>query len=129
MYSNFYFTMPKACRTKVPNMATDLNRSFRPKMNVKQTEDLISLEFSLVGVLKEDLQLTIKDRVLSLKASRKQDPDKRYLHREFGPVEFSTQVALPEDIVMDSLQAQLHNGVLNVLINREKKANLKIEVK
>ncbi len=129
MYSNFYFKTPKACRTKAPHMATDLNRSFRPKMNVKQTEELISLEFSLVGVLKDDMQLTIKDRILSLKASRKQDQDKRYQYREFGPVEFKTQVELPEDIVMESLQAKLLNGVLSVLIARAKKAKLEIEIK
>ena len=47
MYSNYYFASPKICRTKPANQT---QHSFRPKMNVQEKENQITIEFALAGV-------------------------------------------------------------------------------
>lgn len=99
-------------------------------MNVQQSDQQIILEFSLVGILKEDVRISIKDRVLSLEARRKETlNEKNYQYREFGPVDLKTKVQLPEDIDQDSVQAEFLNGVLKISIQKVKKTSTQIEVK
>ena len=130
MYSNYYFALPKTCRTNSRNASSNLQRSFRPKMNVRQNEKQIILEFSLVGVFKEDIKLSIKDHVLSLEATRKGNQlEKDYQYREFGPIEFKTSLQLSVDVNEDSIQAQFQNGVLKVSMNKATKSNIQVEIK
>ncbi len=130
MTSNFYFALPNVCQPKLKSMASQIQQSYRPKMNVQQNVEQIILEFSLPGVFKEDVKMSIKDRVLFLEADRKSAYDeKNYHYREFNAVHFKSRIQLPEDVVTDSVLAQFQNGVLRITIKKEKKPIIQVEIK
>jgi HSP20 family protein len=127
MYSNYYFASPKVCRTKPANQT---QHSFRPKMNVQEKENTITIEFALAGVSKEDINVSIKEGILTLDAHRKlSSEEKNYLYREFGSVSFKNSMRLPEDIDADSIQAQFLNGVLQLRLNKIVKPSFQVEIK
>ena len=131
MYSNYYFAFPKVCFPKSRCMPTDGLPSWdRPKMNVLQHDDQITLEFAMSGVLKEDVKMSIADRILSIEAHRKEFQDnKNYQHREFGPLKFKSNVRLPERVDLESIHAQFLNGVLKITMNRIKKESIPVDIK
>lgn len=130
MYSNYYLDYPKICHPKTRTVSNRLNHSFRPKMNVLQNDVQITLEFSLAGVLKEDVKTSLEDRILSIEAQRKLNQDeKQFQYREFGPVLFKTKVQLPEDVIVDSIQAQFQHGILKISMKKSNKPNFQIEIK
>lgn len=129
MYSNYYFALPKVCQPKSRIMATNVQKTFLPEMNVQQHDEQIIVEFSLPGILKEDVKMNLKDQVLTLEAHRKAaHEEKNYLFREFGPVTFKTRLQIPEDVVLDSVHAQFQNGVLKISMKKFKKPVIQVEV-
>lgn len=127
--SNYYFAPLKACHTKLDNRASHLPHTFRPKMNVQTKEDQITLEFSLAGVLKEDLKVSIKDSMLSFEASRKEHANQMdYRHREFGPVTFKADIRLPQDVSNETIHAQFLNGILRISMRLLKKQSIQVEI-
>lgn len=129
MYSNYYFALPKVCQPKSRIMTTNVQKTFRPEMNVQQNDEQIIVEFSLPGVLKEDVKMNLKDQVLSLEAHRKTThEEKNYLFREFGSLTFKTRLQIPEDVVLDSVHAQFQNGVLKISMKKFKKPVIQVEV-
>ena len=130
MYSNYYCNLPKVCHTRTGNPATHTQDPIRPKMNVQQNDGQITLEFSLAGVLKEDVKMTIKEDVLSLEAQRKPSQgESNYEYQEFGPVEFKTNIQLPKDVNADSIEAQFQNGILKISMNKIVKPNIQVDIK
>lgn len=130
MYSNYYCTLPKDCRPRTGNTATPLKQSFRPKMNVQKEENQITLEFSLPGVLKEDVKMNVTENLLILEAIRKGNvEEKNYQYREFGPAEFKTSIQLPEDVDAESIKAQFQNGILRIEMKRVIKPTIQVEIK
>jgi HSP20 family protein len=131
LYTNHYFELPKVCHPKSGTMAQLKEQTFRPKMNVQQTDEQIIIEFALAGVSKEEVRMNIENRILNFEANRKSTEIEKgeYEYREFGPVTFKTKIQLPDDVVEDSIQAQFNNGVLIVSIKKEKKQNIQIEIK
>jgi len=130
MYSNYYFTLPKVCHPKAKSMASQLQHSYRPKMNVQQNDEQIILEFALSGVLKEDVKMSIKDQMLILEANRKSVyEEKNYHYREFDAINFKSSIQIPEDVATDSVQAQFQNGVLRISLKKVKKPIIQVEIK
>mgnify|MGYP005835223659 CR=1 FL=1 len=87
-------------------------RSAVPLSARRQDEGLI-LEFEVPGIPMDQIELSIEDSVLELKAER---PNPRHEmtrnERLFGAL--SRSVQLPEDVDRESIDAVLSNGVLTV---------------
>ena len=93
-----------------------------PKMNVIETKENYTIQYSVPGLKKEDLKINIDHDgnlvVEMCKETEKKNEGKegvRYLRHE-----------LPEDIHRDKITAKVENGVLEVILPRvtvdEKKA-------
>jgi Molecular chaperone (small heat shock protein) len=111
-----------------------------PKMNIIETKEKYELEFSVPGLAKEDLKLSIDADnnlvVEMLKESKnvKKDENRRYLRREFSSEQFRQTVALPDDIHNEDITAKVENGILKISlpkVSSEEKQKLiqSIEVK
>ena len=75
--------------------------------DVKQDEKTWTLTFDLPGVSREDLEITVEDRVVTLKT--KPEAKRRY----------SAAYELPEDIDADATVAKLENGVLTLTLGKK----------
>lgn len=104
-----------------------------PKMNIIENKENYLIQYSVPGLKKEDLKISIDtDGNLVVEMNResrkeeRKDNSVRYLRREFTTEQFRNTLVLPEDIHRDQITAKVENGVLEVTLPRvtveEKKA-------
>ena len=94
--------------------ATNVN-AFEPAIDVTASDDGILVVCDVPGMRKEDLEITVENRTLSLKGTRRFDNDQGeqvLLGRSYGA--FSRAFALSDHVDTEQLQAELADGVLSI---------------
>ncbi len=110
-----------------------LRTGFTPRMDMYEEKDELVIRTELPGVRKEDLDISIKGDVLSLKAETKQEDVTKergyYLcERSFG--QYSRSVSLPFAVDTSKASATFENGLLEIRLSKAEEAKPKqIEVK
>ena len=113
-----------------------------PAINVIETDTEYKVEVAAPGMNKEDFNVHVDENgnlVIAMeKKIEKKDDDKekksRYLRREFSYTKFQQTLILPEDVVKDTINASMCDGVLCIELPRntpEPKSNITkvIEIK
>ena len=86
-------------------------------------EDILDME--LPGCTDKDVQINLKDRVLSISSAKEQKEEKtegEFLIKERRTSRFARSFTLPEDINGEKVKAEFKNGLLSVLIPRKPEA-------
>ena len=96
-------------------------RSWRPAVDIYDTENGIAVAVELPGVDKEQVAVEVKDDVLTIKGERPADPnisDDSYYRRErlIGP--FKRSFTLHQNIQPGQIKATFKDGILQVEIPR-----------
>lgn len=127
LFGNDGFTFP-AARTAC----------YSPKVDVLQTKDSYILKMDLPGKTEEDVEITLKNDVLTIASAEKKEEKKAeeeneiWLIRErtaYGSQKFRRTFTLPKDIDVSKVSANFKNGVLSVEIGRkEESAEQKIKI-
>jgi HSP20 family protein len=112
--------------------STDFNRLFNslweqpavsqrwvPEMDLVETEDHYLLKADLPGMKRDDVAIEWGDGTLTISGERNAEYERKEkgffrLERSFG--KFSRSLTLPEGIDPDKIQAEFHDGVLEVRI-------------
>lgn len=99
--------------------------TFNPRMDFSEDNDNLYIMAELPGVSKENVKVSVKDNVLTIRGEKKrkeEQKDHNYykLERSFG--EFVRQFTLPEGIKEKDIQATFEDGVLEVTIPHAKTA-------
>jgi HSP20 family protein len=93
-------------------------QSFQPAIDVRSDDDKITFECDVPGMKQEDLEVTLDNRVLTIKGTRKPestgDNQRVLLGRAYGS--FSCSYTLPEGVHAEQMTADLSNGVLTVSV-------------
>jgi HSP20 family protein len=100
-------------------------RRWIPAMDLVETEDHLVLRGDLPGMTEDDVDIEIKDSVLTVSGERKSESeDKREgyhrVERSFGS--FSRSLTLPQGIDPERVEAKFENGVLEVQIPKPAEA-------
>src|SRR4051812_36750565 len=101
-------------------------------MDLVETEDHYLLKADLPGMKQEDVSIEFNEGTLTLSGERRSDYERKEkgffrLERSFG--KFSRSLTLPEGIDPDKIQAEFHDGVLEVTIPKpEQRKPRRIEV-
>jgi HSP20 family protein len=98
---------------------------FSPALNTRDTEESYEIELAVPGHDKDDLQVTVNDGVLTvstIKQSNTESGEGDYMHREFSYSSFSRSFGLPKDVDDENISADYRNGILNIHLPRQKKA-------
>jgi HSP20 family protein len=93
------------------------SRRWVPAMDLVETEDHLVLRADLPGMDRDDIEIEVKDGVLTVSGERKaQHEEKREgfhrVERSFG--RFSRSLELPKGVEPDSVSASFERGVLEV---------------
>ncbi|MFN8162861.1 MAG: Hsp20/alpha crystallin family protein [Solirubrobacterales bacterium] len=93
------------------------SRRWIPAMDLVETEDNLVLRADLPGVDRDDIEIEVKDGVLTVSGERKaQHEEKREgfhrMERAFG--RFARSLELPQGVAADSVRASFERGVLGV---------------
>ena len=105
------------------------------ELDVYEDREDFKVKASVPGVKPEDLDVTIKDNTLTIKAERRSEgegKDENYLHRERSFGAYKRAVRLPESLNLGEASADYSNGVLTVTFPKFQEPQpdvIKLEVK
>jgi len=90
-----------------------------PAMDLVETDEHLVLRADLPGLRKEDVELEVKDGVLTVSGERKAEHEEKSqgfyrVERSFG--RFSRSMTVPDGIDAESITADFDDGVLEVRI-------------
>lgn len=93
---------------------------FKPNCDIVESESVYSLYMDLPGMKKKDINITLKDRVLTVSGERELflDDDEVLKRSERTQGSFSRSFALPENADVSSVDAIFKEGVLHVKISK-----------
>ena len=98
-----------------------------------QTKDNVIIKSTIAGVKPEDLDITIANDMLTIRGERKREErieHEDYFYQECYWGGFSRSVILPIDVDTESIEADLRDGILTVILPKAAKAKTKkIKVK
>jgi len=98
-------------------------RSWAPLADVEETEDAYSVEIELPGVQREDIDIQLDDRRLTVSGEVREKERTGVLRRRTRRVgHFEYSVTLPADVDPDDVSARLDDGVLTVRVPKSVQA-------
>ena len=98
-----------------------------PKVDVTEKKDAYDLEMELPGMTDKDVDIELKDGVLTIASKKNEEHEKasdkkdevQWLIKERRSFEFARRFTLPQDIDEEAVRAEFKNGVLSVKIPRK----------
>jgi HSP20 family protein len=99
------------------------NLTFDPAIDVRSSDAEVALVCDVPGVRQEDLEITLADRLLTIKGTRRfegSETQQVMLGRTYGS--FSRSYTLPASLDEAKLAAELADGVLTIRIPKVPKA-------
>ena len=122
-FSDMFDALGRGMNFFVPATATAA-----PRVDVKETDDAYIMEMELPGYKDKDVEISLKDRILSVSSKREESGEKKadskdnkapeYLIRERRMSSFSRKFTLPADINPDGVKAAFKDGILEISIPR-----------
>lgn len=93
---------------------------FKPGCDIVESDSVYSLYMDLPGMKKKDINITLKDRVLTVSGERELflDDNEVLKRSERTQGSFSRSFALPENADVSSVDATFKEGVLHVKISK-----------
>jgi len=94
-----------------------------PLADVEETDDAWAVEIDLPGVARDDVDIQLTDRELTVSGEVREKERAGILRRRTRRVgQFQYSVTLPGDVDPDGVTAQLHDGVLTVRVPKAQQA-------
>jgi len=104
-----------------------------PLADIIETDDELIVKMDLPSMEKGDIEVTISEDVLSVKASRKAEKEERgqdYYRRERTYSKFERSIRLPCTVKDEEASAKLEHGTLQITLPKEMTSSKKkIEIK
>ena len=101
---------------------------WNPKVDIYEEEDQIVVTAELPGVDKKDIELDVKDGILTLKGERSSDnevKEKNYYRKERSFGRFERSFKLQSDVDAGKIKADYKDGILKVSIPKPEEAKPK----
>ena len=109
LYRNFWFndTREEGCNS-VPSNVIENEKEFR-------------LELSIPGFSKEEVKISIRKNILTVKSEKQtgSDEEVKYLRRGFVPRNFEKRFELSGSINSEGISASFSNGILEILLPKK----------
>jgi HSP20 family protein len=104
-----------------------------PAVDVYEERDDVVVKAELPGIEKENIDVNVSDRFLSIKAEKKKEEEvkeKDYFRSERSYGSFVRTLELPREVQTDKIKAAFKNGVLEIRLPKTEEAKKKeIKVK
>jgi HSP20 family protein len=101
--------------------------AWTPNTDVYETADCLVVKMELAGIDRDDLEITLHDRLLLVRGCRK-DPCRHRQHRcSFRQMEidyghFERRIVIPRSVDGRNVRARFHNGFLHIELPKSQHA-------
>jgi HSP20 family protein len=105
--------------------------AWAPPVDIEEEDDAYVIEAELPGVKREDVNIDLVGRELTISGEIKERQRKGVLRRQTRRIgRFEYRVVLPDEVDSEKVQAKLDDGVLSVRVPKAERAQRRrIEVK
>ena len=115
---SFFGRSPWLSRTEPTSLAT-------PNLDVRENENQFVFEADLPGIDDKDVEVVVRDGVLTLKGEKKAERDEKkdtyhLVERSYGRFERSFQ--LPDSADQEKIKAEFDKGVLRIIVPKRPEA-------
>lgn len=112
-FDNSFFTTPS------------VSSAFSPAMDVEEKEGVYLITVDLPGIKKEDIDIHVSDRTLTISGERVKEKKGQghYFERSYG--QFARSITLPEHVKADDIEAHYEDGELKLLLPKAETAKAK----
>lgn len=96
-----------------------------PVVDIRETETEYTLEVELPGIGENDIDISVKDNLLTLKAGKeekKESKEDKFLVSERRKAVYKRSFVLPNDINGSEIKAKYSDGVLELQIPKKEEA-------
>jgi len=103
-------------------------RAFEPEVDVAEDKDAFLVKADLPGIKKEELDIKVEGRLLTLKGERKEEKEtkeKNYYASERFYGAFTRMIELPAEVKTDQIKAAYKDGVLEITLPKSEGARAK----
>lgn len=104
----------------------------RPDFNVYETDKEFVVEAAVPGLEKKDFNIEVNDNVLQIsseKEAKEEKKEQKFYYRGFCYGSFKKSYSLPDNVDKDKIAANYENGILKVVIPKDKEAKLSRQIK
>ncbi len=105
--------------------AEELGGKWVPPVDIRETDDELTLLAEVPGLGKDDVNVTLENNVLTLSGERRfeKDADKEGYHRiERSYGNFTRSFTLPANVQTDQVKASFEQGVLSITLPKREEA-------
>ncbi len=119
----------------IENRGSLVKTDFTPSVNTREGEHAYHVEVDLPGVNKENINVDVKDNIVTISGERKTKKEVKeedYYKVESSYGKFERSFTLPENVDVENIHAESEDGVLEVVIPKlqeVEKQSKKIEIK
>ena len=111
------------------NAADTTKEAIMPAVNIKENEDIFTLEVAVPGMDKKDFKIEMDEERLIISAQKENNQEEKqgtYTRKEFNYSTFSRSFHLAKNIVdADKITARYENGILYLEIAKREKIKQK----
>lgn len=108
-------------------------RGVYPFLDIREDKEKYAISIEVPGVKKKDLKISVKKEKLIVQGEKKEEKkrgDESYLRVERSYGKFMRSITLPMEVDQSKIAAQCNNGVLKIILPKEKRGKAKeIEIK
>lgn len=103
----------------------NVQNTYEPRVDLRETKEGVLLVADLPGVAEQDVDVTVENRVLTLKARVSPLPLEGYelVSAEYGTGDFERNFTLSDEIDPEQIEASMANGVLTLRLPKTAKAS------
>lgn len=123
---NEFFRFPAVFGAGSPTTAE--RTDFRPRVNVSDSDENLSLTIELPGLDKKDIKVLVRDGVLTISGERQAKTEEKadgYVRREISSGSFSRSFTLPDTVEAEKVSADYRDGLLHVVLPKSEAAKPK----
>jgi len=110
---------------------TDFLHTEYPYINIYEEKEEVTVRAALPGMKAEELNIEIKNDILTIEGEKKQDyTENTYLRQERTFGKFKKTITLPYAVDAGKIKADLKDGILNITLPKSEDAKpKKIEIR
>lgn len=122
--------VPEPQPSPVSKQDEDWMNDYEGALNIDmyQTKDNIIIKSTIAGVRPEDIDITVANDMVTIKGTRQREEtisQDDYFYQECYWGGFSRSVIVPVDIDSESIEADLKDGILTIIVPKAAKAKTK----
>lgn len=96
-----------------------------PAVNITDNKDNYMVSLAVPGMDKKDFNVDIDGNLLTVsceKEETKEEKDTRYSRKEYNYSSFSRSFTLPDEVIMEKINASYENGILKLVLPKKEEA-------